>query len=173
MACRGWSSSSAAAPRRDRAIRDRHGGITPLGRAAGYARRGGEGAAAQAEEERKANAAAETEARAKAEQAEKERLAAVQAEEERKAKAAAEAEAQRRSEEAERQRLDALRAEEEGRKQAEAEARTRYSALMSQGHTDINNGDYDRAIAAFSAAMRLDPKSPLAFTNRRAPYQTT
>jgi tetratricopeptide (TPR) repeat protein len=127
--------------------------------------------AAQAEEERKANAAAETEARAKAEQAEKERLAGVQAEEERKAKAEAEAEAQRRSEEAERQRLDALRAEEERRKQAEAEARARYSTLMSQGHTDINNGDYDGAIAAFSAAMRLDPKSALAFTNRGVAYE--
>src|SRR5215813_10791196 len=105
------------------------------------------------------------------EQAEKERLAAAQAEEERKAKAAAETEARRRSEEAERQWLDALRAEEERRKQAEAEARARYSTLMSQGHTDINNGDYDRAIAAFSDAMRLDPKNALAFANRGVAYE--
>src|SRR5215813_1639235 len=106
-------------------------------------------AAAHAEQERKAKAAAEAEASAKAEQAEQERLAA--------AKAAAEAEARRKSEEAERQPL--------------AEARARYSTLMSQGHTDINNGDYDKAIAAFSDAMRLDPKSALAFTNRGVAYE--
>src|SRR5262249_47992146 len=113
-------------------------------------------AAAQAEQERKAKAAAEAEARAKAEQAEQERLAAAQAEQERKAKAAAEAEARAKAEQAEQQRLAALRAEEERRKQAEAEARARYSTLMSQGQADINNGDYDRAIAALSDAMRLD-----------------
>src|SRR5262249_3178473 len=128
-------------------------------------------AAVQAEEERKAKAAAEAEASAKAEQAEKERLAAAQAEQERKAKAAAEAEARRKSEEAEQQRLAALRAEEERRKQAEAEVRARYSTLMSQGHTDINNGDYNGAIAAFSDAMRLDPKNALAFTNRGVAYE--
>src|SRR5215471_18166673 len=128
-------------------------------------------AAAHAEQERKAKAAAEAEARAKAEQAEKDRLAAAQAEQELKSKAAAEAEARRNSEEAEQQRLAALRAEEERRKQAEAEARARYSTLMSQGQTDINNGDYDRAIEAFSDAMRLDPKSALAFTNRGVAYE--
>src|SRR5215468_9359129 len=128
-------------------------------------------AAGQAEQERKAKAAAEAEASAKAKQAEQERLAAAQAEQERKAKAAAEAEAKRKSEEAEQQRLAALRAEEERRKQAEAEVRARYSTLMSQGHTDINNGDYDGAIAAFSAAMRLDPKSALALTNRGVAYE--
>src|SRR5262249_2964529 len=115
-------------------------------------------AAAQAEEERKAKAAAEAEAKAKAERAEKERLAAAQAEEERKAKAAAEAEAKRKSEEAEQQRLATIRAEEERRKQAEAEARARYAALVSQGITDAHNGAYDRAIAAYSEAIRLDPK---------------
>jgi hypothetical protein len=41
------------------------------------------------------------------------------------------------------------------RKQAEAQARARYSTLMSQGHTDINNGDYDRAIVAFSDDGKL------------------
>jgi tetratricopeptide (TPR) repeat protein len=121
-------------------------------------------AAVQAGEDRKAKAAAEAKARAKAEQAEKERLAAVQAEEDRKAKAAAEAEARRKSEEAERQRLAALRAEEEGRKQAEA------GALVNQSSTAFNNGDYDRAIASASEAMRLDPKNALAFTNRGAAY---
>src|SRR5262245_35624774 len=124
-------------------------------------------AAAKAEEERKAKA--EAEARAKAEQAEKETLAAVQAEEERKAKAAAEAEAKRKSEEAEQQRA-ALRAEEERRKQPEAEARARYSALVGQGDTNINNRDYDRAIAVLSEAIRLDSKNALAFTTRGVAY---
>src|SRR5215471_16322385 len=128
-------------------------------------------AAVQAEEERKAKAAAEAEAKAKAEQAEQERRAAAQAEQERNAKAAAEAEARRKAEEAEQQRLATLREEEQRRKQAEAEARARYSTLMSQGQTNINNGDYDRAIAAFSDAMRLDPKSALAFTNRGVAYE--
>src|SRR6516164_2327635 len=96
------------------------------------------------------------------EQAEKEGLAAAQAEQERKAKAAAEAEASPKADQAEKERLAAMQAEEERRKQAEAESRARYSTLMSQGHTDINNGDYDRAIVAFSDAMRLDPKSALA-----------
>jgi tetratricopeptide (TPR) repeat protein len=128
-------------------------------------------AAAKPEEERKAKAAAEAEASAKAEQAEKERLAAAKPEEERKAKAAAEAEAGAKAEQAEKERLAAAKAEEERRKQAEVQARARYSTLMSQGHTDINNGDYDRAIAAFSDAMRLDPKSALAFTNRGVVYE--
>ena len=119
----------------------------------------------------KAKTAAEAEARARAEQAEKERLAAAKAEEEeREANAAAEAEAKRKSEEAEQQRLAALRAEEERRKQAEAEARARSSSLVSQGKTDSNNGDYDRAIAAFSEAIRLDPKNVNAFGNRGIAY---
>ena len=104
------------------------------------------------------------------EQAEKEGLAAAQAEQERKAKAAAEAEASAKADQAEKERLAVMQAEEERRTQAEAESRARYSALMSQGHTDINNGDYDRAIVAFSDAMRLDPKSALAFTNRGVAY---
>jgi len=107
-------------------------------------------------EERQAKAAAEVEARAKAEQAEKERLAAAKAEEERKAKAAAEAEARRKSE-SEQQRLAALRA--------------RHSALLSQSHTEISNGDYDRAIATASEVMRLDPKSALAFISRGVAYE--
>ena len=122
-------------------------------------------AALRAEEERKAKAAAEAETKAKAEQAEKERLAAAKAEEERKAKTAAEAEAKRESEEAEQQRLAALGAEER-RKQAEAEARARSFSLVSQATTDSNNGDHDRAIAAFSEAIRLDPNYAMAFNNR-------
>src|SRR5262249_48579852 len=113
-------------------------------------------AGAKAEEERKAKGAAEAEARAKAEQAEKERLAAAKAEEERKAKGAAEAEARRKSE-SEQQRLAALRA--------------RHSALLSQSHTEISNGDYDRAIATASEVMRLDPKSALAFISRGVAYE--
>src|SRR6266511_3782105 len=126
-------------------------------------------AAVKAKED-KTKAAAEGEARAKAEQAEKETLAAAQAEKERKAKAAAEAEAKRKNEEAERQRLAALRVEELRREQAEAEARARYSALVDQGNTDINNRDYDRAIAALSEAIRLDPKNARAFNNRGFAY---
>jgi tetratricopeptide (TPR) repeat protein len=128
-------------------------------------------AAAKAEEEeRKAKAAAQAEAKRKSEEAEQQRLAALRAEEERKAKAAAEAEAKRKSEEAEQQRLAALRAEEERRKQAEAEARARSSSLVSQGKTDSNNGDYDRAIAAFSEAIRLDPKNANVFFDRGIAY---
>src|SRR6478735_2935420 len=123
-------------------------------------------AAAKAEEERNAKTAAEAEAKRKADEVEQQRLAAAKAEEERKAKTAAEAEAKRKADEAEQQRLAAAKAEEERRKQAEAEARTRYSALVSQGNTDNNNRDYDKAIAAYSEAMRLDPKNFLAFYNR-------
>src|SRR5262249_20586272 len=113
-------------------------------------------AAAKAEKERQAKAPAEVEARSKAEQEEKERLAAAKAEEERKAKAAAEVEARRKSE-SEQQRLAALRA--------------RHSALLSQSHTEISNGDYDRAIATTSEVMRLDPKSALAFISRGVAYE--
>jgi tetratricopeptide (TPR) repeat protein len=87
-----------------------------------------------------------------------------------KAKAAADAEAQRKAEEAEQQRLAAVKADEERRKQAEADARARYSALLSQSYTDISNGDYDRAIATVSEAIRLDPKNALAFVNRGIAY---
>jgi tetratricopeptide (TPR) repeat protein len=118
----------------------------------------------------KAKAAAEAEARAKAEQAEQERVAAAKAEEQRKAKAAAEAEAKRKAEEAEQRRPAAAKAEEERRKQAEAEAQARYAALVNQSFTDISNGDYDRAIAAASEAMRLDPKDAIPVVNRGLAY---
>jgi tetratricopeptide (TPR) repeat protein len=121
-------------------------------------------AALRAEEERKAKAAAEAEAKRKSEEAERQRLATLSAEEERKAKAAAEAEAKRKSEEAERQRLATLRAEEERRKQAEAER------LAHQSYSELNDGDYNRAIATAGEAMRLDPKSTLAFLNRGVAY---
>jgi tetratricopeptide (TPR) repeat protein len=50
------------------------------------------------------------------------------------------------------------------------EALARSSALVRQGTTDINNRDYDGAIAALSEAIRLDPKSVLAFGNRGTAY---
>src|SRR5262249_41954596 len=58
-----------------------------------------------------------------------------------------------------------------GEQQRLAALRARYSTLMNQGHTDINNGDYDRAIAAFSDALRLDPKGAPTFTNRGVAYE--
>ena len=109
---------------------------------------------------------AEVEAKRKSEEAEQRRLAIFKAEQERQARAAAEAEAKRKIDEAEQRRVAALRAEEEERKRAEAEAQARYSALISQGNTDSTTGNHDRAIATFSDAIRLDPKSALAFRGR-------
>jgi tetratricopeptide (TPR) repeat protein len=126
-------------------------------------------ATAKAEQERQARTAAEAEARRKSEETEQQRLATFKAEQERQATAAAEVEAKRKSEEAEQQRLAALRAEEE-RKRAEAEGRAHYSALISQGTADSNAGYYDKAIATFSEAIRLDPTSALAFRNRGNVY---
>ena len=122
-------------------------------------------AALKAEEQRKA--AAEAEAKRKSEEAEQQRLAALKAEEQRKA--AAEAEAKRKSEEAEQQRLAALKAEEQ-RKPTEAEARARYSALINQGVTDANSGDYNKAVTTFSEAIKLDPENGIGFGNRGLAY---
>jgi membrane protein involved in colicin uptake len=97
----------------------------------------------------------DAEAKRKADEAEQQRLAAAKAEEERKAKAAAEAEAKRKVAEAEQQRLAAAKAEEERRKLTESEARSRYNALASQSSTAFNSGDYDRAIATATEAIRL------------------
>jgi tetratricopeptide (TPR) repeat protein len=127
-------------------------------------------AAAKAEEERKAKAAAEAEAQRKADEAERQRLAAAKADEERKAKAAAEAEAQRKGAEAEQQRLAAAKAEEERRKLAESEARARYDALVSQITADMYSGDYDRAIATATEAIRLNPNYANAFISRGIAY---
>jgi tetratricopeptide (TPR) repeat protein len=110
-----------------------------------------------------ARRAAEAEANRKVEEAEKQGLAA---EQERQARATAEAEAKRKSEEAEQQRITALRAAEEERNRAE----TRATALISQGDTDSNLGDYDRAVADYNEAIRLDPKSTLAFIGRGDAY---
>jgi uncharacterized protein HemX len=117
------------------------------------------------EEDRRA---AEAEAKRKLEEAGQQRLAT---EQERQARAAAEAEAKRKSEEAEQQRMAALRAaEEEERTRAEAEARTRYAALISQGNKDSKAGNYDRAIADYNEAIRLDSKGTLAFIGRGDAY---
>src|SRR6516164_7166318 len=111
--------------------------------------------------------AAEAEANRKLEEAGKQRQAA---EQERQARAAAEADAKRKSDEVEQQRIAALRVAEEEGKRAEAEARTRYAALVSQGNTDSKAGNYDRAIADYNEAIRLDPKSALAFIGRGDAY---
>jgi tetratricopeptide (TPR) repeat protein len=111
-------------------------------------------AAAKAEEERKAKEAAEVEARRKAEDAERQRQATRRAEEERRAKEAAQ--------EAERQRQ--ARADEERRRQAEAER------LANQSYAEFNAGDYYRAIATASEAIRLDPNNAFAFLNRGGAY---
>ena len=115
-------------------------------------------------------ALAEPEAQRKGEETEQRRLATVKAEQERQARAAAEAEAKRKNEEAEQQRIAALRAEEEDRKRAEAEAQARYSALISQGNTDLRAGDYQKAIADYNEAIRLDPTSALALRGRGEAY---
>jgi tetratricopeptide (TPR) repeat protein len=114
-----------------------------------------------------ARAQGEAETKRKSEEAEQQLQALLKAGQERQASAAAEAEAKRKSEEAEQQRIAAA---EDDRKRAEAEARARYSALVSQGNTVSNAGDYDRAIADFNEAIRLDPKSSLAFRSRGDSY---
>src|SRR5262249_16118803 len=153
-------------------------------------------AAAKAEEERKAKAEAEAAARRKAEEAEQQLTAALKAEQERRAKAEAvlkaeqerrakaeavlkaeedrkakaEAEARAKAEQAEKERLAAANAEEERPKQSQAEARTRLSSLVSPSKTEIDNRDYDRAVASASEAMRHDPRSPQAFFYRGNAY---
>ena len=126
------------------------------------------------EEERQAKTAAEAQVKHNTERAEQQRIAATKAEDEKKAKAAAaEAEQQRiaatkaedekkakaAAAEAEQQRIAATKAEDEKKaKAAAAEAeQQRYTTLVSQSNTDINAGNYDRAIATLSEAMRLNP----------------
>jgi tetratricopeptide (TPR) repeat protein len=105
----------------------------------------------------------------KAQEAEQQRVASAKAEQERQAAAAVAAEAKRKTDEAEQQRLAALRAE-EGRKRAEAEARARYTALVIQGDTANQAGQLDNAVAAFTEAIRLDPKNATAFYYRGQVY---
>jgi tetratricopeptide (TPR) repeat protein len=112
-------------------------------------------ASLKAEQERQAKAQADAEAKRKMDEAEQQRLASLKAEQERQARAAVEAETKRMAEQAEQQRLAALKAEQD-RTRAEAEVRARYSALVTQGDTAINAGNYDRAIATLSEAIRLN-----------------
>jgi tetratricopeptide (TPR) repeat protein len=67
-------------------------------------------------------------------------------------------------------KIGVLTAEAEEKRKADQEARARYSALVSQGTTDTNAGDHDRAIAAYSEAIRLDPNNAVAFTARGVGY---
>ena len=112
-----------------------------------------------------ARAQAEVDTKRKNEEAEQQRQALLKAGQERQA--VAEAEANRTNEEAEQQQVAVA---EDDRKRAEAEARARYSALVSKGNTNSNAGDYDKAIADFNEAIRLDPKTSLAFRNRGDTY---
>src|SRR5215831_370604 len=48
--------------------------------------------------------------------------------------------------------------------------RAQSAALVSQGDISAGNRDYDRAIAEYSEAIRLDPKNPNAFSNRGNAY---
>src|SRR5262249_31622424 len=51
-----------------------------------------------------------------------------------------------------------------------AEARTRYSVLMGQARTELDNGDNDRVIATADEAIRLYPKIAEAFVIRCRAY---
>ncbi len=120
---------------------------------------------AKAEQERQAaRTAAAAEEKRKADEAERQRLAA---EQERQAREE-QAEAKRR-EEAERQRLAALKAEEE-RRRAAAEASSRYSEAMKEGEAAGAAGDLNKAIGHFNEAIRLNPKSQVAFYDRCLTY---
>jgi tetratricopeptide (TPR) repeat protein len=98
---------------------------------------------------------------------------------------AAEAEAKRKADEAERQRQATLKAEEE-HPGAGAEKATRgandaantgpiplnnASAFSDRGVIYHEKGDYDRAIADYTEAIRLDPKYSNAFYNRGYAYE--
>jgi tetratricopeptide (TPR) repeat protein len=153
---------------------------------------------AKVEQERQARAAAEAEEKRRAEEAERQRLAKVeqerqaraaeaeakrraeQAEQQRLAKAeerqrlVAEAEEKRRAEETERQRLAAVRAEEDRRAKAAAEAeanrKTEAERQRNEGVAAGRAGDYDRAIANFNEAIRLNQNDAGAYYGRGFAY---
>ena len=107
------------------------------------------------EEERRA---AEAEANRKVTEA------ATKAEGEPQAKAAQEAEASRKLEEAKKQQASP-------KAEQEAAQRAQYSALISQGTANAKNYADDKAIAAFSEAIRLDPNAATAFYERANVYR--
>ena len=45
------------------------------------------------------------------------------------------------------------------------------AAYINRGHAYINKGDYDRAIADYTEAIRLDPKYAIAYGNRGKAYR--
>jgi Flp pilus assembly protein TadD len=51
------------------------------------------------------------------------------------------------------------------------EKRKRYYALVSQGNTDTNAGDHDRATADSNKALRLNPTYAFAFVTRGFAYR--
>ena len=113
-------------------------------------------AANQAEQERQPRAAQQAEEKRKADEAEQQRLAAVKAEQDRQAKAAQQAEEKRKADEAEQQRLAAIKAEQERQAKVE-QARVDAQNFFQRGLADQNRGDYDRAIAEYTQAIKLDP----------------
>ena len=105
------------------------------------------------DKQRKEQEAAANENMAMASEAEHERQAAQQAE------------AKRQADEAEQQRLAAIKAEQERQAKVE-QARVDAQNFFQRGLADQNRGDYDRAIADYNEAIRLDPKNAVTFCNR-------
>jgi len=103
----------------------------------------------------------EAEEKRKAHEAEQQRLAA-KADQERQARVTAEAEAEQR-------RLAVLKVEED-RRRAQAETQSRISEAIKQGSEANKTHDFDKAIANYNEAIRLDPKNATAFSNRGNAY---
>src|SRR6516165_151782 len=82
--------------------------------------------------------------------------AAAKAEQDRQAKAAQDAEAKRKADEAEQQRQAAIKAEQDRQAKVE-QARVDAQNFFQRGLADQNKGDYDRAIAEYTRAIKLDP----------------
>ena len=111
-----------------------------------------------------AKAQAEAEAKRKSEETEKQRLATLKVEQERRQ--SRRRAKKRKSEEAEQQRVAALKAEQEERNRLTPST----LCAISQGNADSKAGEYDRAIAAYNEAIRLDPKSAFAYVSRGDAY---
>lgn len=50
--------------------------------------------------------------------------------------------------------------------------KTRAEELLKRGKAFFDNGDYDKAIADFTEAIRLDPKYAVAYNNRGSAYSS-